>query len=232
MGEETVGIVIPVYRPTPSRLRRFIDDLHETVSPDAVRIEWDAPAPNVDTTIDGATVSTVSRRRGKGAAITDGFDALDTDIVAFVDGDASIPAASVADIIDTLRARGGIVVGSRRHPESRVDSHQSRLRKTLGDVFAWLARHSALPPLSDYQCGVKAMHRETWDVLRDAPLHGGFAWDITAIGAAAAADIPVAEVPVDWHDRPESTVPTVRTAAALAGALIAANVRVLTAKQH
>jgi hypothetical protein len=168
-------------------------------------------------------VTTAADRRGKGVAITAGFEALAprVDVLAFADADGSTPAHSLADVIrPVVTGRAGLSVGSRRHPDADVVSHQTLARRRLGDGFAWLARRFLDVPLYDYQCGAKALDTETWAAVRTHLYEPGFAWDIELVAVAAALDCPVVEVPVTWEDHPESTVATVETTLRLARALV------------
>jgi hypothetical protein len=82
MGK-TVGIVIPAYKPDVSRLVTYASSLLYEIDSAKVHIELDDPTGEVDfgsTSLPEAiSVNTESRRRGKGAAITHGFEALDTE---------------------------------------------------------------------------------------------------------------------------------------------------------
>ena len=115
----SVGIVIPAYRPDINRLSAYVAGLEERVEPDRLRIELYVPETGVvDALADSsATVATASIRRGKGVAITAGFERLGTDVLAFVDADGSVPPASVADVIEPIRTgTADLSVGSRRRP--------------------------------------------------------------------------------------------------------------------
>ncbi len=204
-----VGVVVPAYRPDPDRLRGFVESVAETVDPEAIRVELDDPGPGVVGALSGipAAVNAVSDRRGKGRAISEGFDALGTDVLAFADADGATPAASIADVIAPVRDRGvSLSVGTRRHPESVVVSHQTVVRRRLGDGFAWLARRLLDPQLTDYQCGAKAIGAEAWSEVRGALRIPGFAWDVELVAVVHAAGGEIEEVPVVWEDAPGSTV--------------------------
>lgn len=218
----TVGVVVPAYEPDVDRLRSFVRALQERLDP-SIRVELDAPAPGLrERLLDlPATVNAVPERRGKGAAITAGFESLSTDVLAFADADGSTPADSVADVVAPVRAgEAGLAVGSRRHPDADVRSHQSFARRHLGDVFAAVARLLVDPQLYDYQCGAKAIDRETWTAVRDHLYEAGFAWDVELVAMTGALSVEVTEVPVTWIDRPESTVSPVSTAIELAVSLV------------
>ena len=226
----TLGVVIPAYRPDVDVLASFVREIDDVLSPATLRIELDSPdSETVDALADlPATVSlSVSEdRRGKGAAITHGFEALGTDVLAFVDADGSVPASSLAEVVSpVVEDAADLAVGSRRHPDADVRTHQTVARRWLGDGFARLARFALDVRLHDYQCGAKAIDRETWRSVRDHLYEAGFAWDVELIAMAGAVDARVREVPVVWIDKPGSTVDTLDTTVALGRALVAARHR-------
>jgi hypothetical protein len=220
----SVGVVVPAFRPDPDRLADTLAAISEALDPAALRVELDVPESSVaDRLREGpATVNVADERRGKGAAITAGFEALASgvDRLAFADADGSVPAADLARIVDALDD-ADLAVGSRRHPEATVATHQTALRRRLGDAFAWSARRFLEPPLHDYQCGAKAVRSDCWSAVRRHLYEPGFAWDLELIATTAALDGTVAEVPVTWRDQAGSTVDTVDTTVELARALVA-----------
>ncbi|KPN30747.1 glycosyltransferase AglD [Halolamina pelagica] len=224
----SVGVVVPAYRPDVDRLSRYVRALDERLAPAELRIELDDPGPGDSEALADlpATVHVADRRRGKGAAITEGFDALSTDVLAFADADGSTPADSVADVVDPVESgEFDLAAGSRRHPEATVQSHQKTLRRFLGDGFAWLARQLLTPDLYDYQCGAKAVSANFWSRLRRHLTESGFAWDIELLAIAGALGGKIAEVPVVWEDQPESTVDPVSDTLSLFTGLLAARHR-------
>jgi len=231
----TVGVVLPAYRPDLGALERYVRAIRDGLDPAAVRIELDAPREGVVDRLEAlpATVNAVPRRRGKGAAITAGFEALSTDVLAFADADASTPVTSLVDVVEGVTADGAdVAVGSRRHPDAQVADHQTFARRHLGDAFAWLARRLVEPPLYDYQCGAKALTREVWTGVREHLYEPGFAWDIELLAIAAALGYRVAEVPVRWEDQPGSTVSPVATSLRLARGLVLSRHRAKTIKRE
>ncbi|WP_135819868.1 glycosyltransferase [Halostella litorea] len=218
----SLGVVIPAYRPDVSALRTYVGDLRERLDPVAIRVELDDPTAETRAALADlpATVNAVDARRGKGGAITCGFERLDADVLAFADADGSTPAASVADVVAPVRAGDAdLAVGSRRHPDADVRSHQTMARRRLGDAFAWVARRFLGVDLYDFQCGAKAIARDAWREVRQHLYEPGFAWDVELVAMAAALDLRIAEVPVVWRDMPDSTVAPLGTAGELARAL-------------
>lgn len=225
----SVGVVLPAYRPDVDRLADYVRDLDDRLDPATIRIELDAPEPGVVERLQSlqATVNVAPDRRGKGAAITAGFEALDTDVVAFADADGSTPAGSMADVLAPVeRGNADLAVGSRRHPDATVTTHQTVVRRYMGDVFARVARTVLDVDLYDFQCGAKAMSREAWTTVRAHLYESGFAWDFELIAVAATRDCRIVEVPVVWEDRAGSTVSPIRTPAQLLRAMVAVRRRV------
>lgn len=224
----TVGVVVPAYRPVVDTLSTYVAALNDRLDPETIRIELDDATPEtVDALQDcPATVNAVPDRRGKGAAITDGFEALETDVLAFADADGSTPASSVARVVEVVEdGAAELSVGSRRHPDATVRTHQSHARRRLGDGFAWIARRLLDVSLHDYQCGAKAIDADAWAALREHLREPGFGWDVELVALASALEYRIAEEPVTWEDDPRSTVSPVGTSVELFRALASARHR-------
>lgn len=232
---DSVGIVIPAYNPDTAVLVEYIERLSETIDPKTIRVELDDPTAETVQALatTTATVVTAEKRRGKGAALTAGFDALETEVLAFADADGATPADAFARIVETVvTGEADLAVGSRRHSDAVIETAQSPIRESLGDGFAWLGRRLLDVSLSDYQCGAKAITADGWQTVRRWLSEDGFAWDIELVAFSDAAGLRVSECPITWHDRSESTVPPVRTAGRLAVALVRTRYRARTVKRE
>ncbi|MFB6310220.1 MAG: glycosyltransferase [Salinirussus sp.] len=227
----SLGLVLPAFRPDPDRLGTYVRELREALEPTAVRIVVDAAEPSTLEALRAlpASVDAVPYRRGKGAAVTDGFEALETDVRAFADADGSTPPASLSRVVTpVIDGSVDLGVGSRRHPDSTVHSHQTFARRFMGDAFAAVAGRLLDVTLYDYQCGAKAITAEGWTVVREHLYEPGFAWDVELIAMAAALDLSIREVPIEWADQPGSTVSPIRDSLTLARALLRARHRART----
>jgi len=224
----SLGLVVPAYCPEVDRLRAYVRALAAEFEGARIRVELDAPEPGV---LEGlvdvpATVNAVPYRRGKGAAITAGFEALETDLLAFSDSDGSTPPGSLGAVVGAVESGDcDLAVGSRRHPDATVADHQTFVRRHLGDAFAWLARRSLDVDLYDYQCGAKAITADGWERVRGHLYESGFAWDVELLAVAGALDLRIREVPIEWEDRARSTVSPVRTSVRLGHTLVTARRR-------
>ena len=234
----SVGLVVPAFKPDVEQLSTYVGALDEQLAPTTIRIELDDPDESTLRAVEAldslpATVNVVPYRRGKGAAITAGFERLDTDILAFADADGATPAESIEAVVaPLLEGRAEVSIGSRRHPDANVVSHQTHARRRMGDAFARFARGMLDVDLYDFQCGAKAITADAWATVRAHLYEPGFAWDVEFVAMAGALGYPLVEVPVTWCDQPNSTVAPVRTAAEMARALFVARHRALRLQNH
>jgi glycosyltransferase involved in cell wall biosynthesis len=203
-----VAIVIPAYMPDNTTLQTYTDQITESICPDTVRIELDAAQenPELDFT-HSVTVNSVKNRRGKGKAITDGFNSVSADILCFVDGDGSVPINSINRVIDSIKSKTcDIAIGSRRLPGSIIHSHQTIVRRLMGKVLVRTANVTLSNSLSDYQCGVKCITQEAWKEISSHCAEEGFAWDLEFLTIADILGYEITEIPIEWEDHPDSTV--------------------------
>src|SRR6056297_2532231 len=105
MTDRSLGVVIPAYKPDVDRLADYVDRIADRLGPATILIELDAPDPETVSALQSlpGAVDAVQRRRGKGAAITAGFESLETDLLLFADADDSTPVDSLADIVEPVR---------------------------------------------------------------------------------------------------------------------------------
>lgn len=215
-----LGLVVPAYRPDWGRLTSYLYELEDELSPATIRVELDDPTPEDrrrarDLPVE---VNLVDHRRGKGAALTDGFDALETLRLGFVDADASTPAEAFADVVGALDRGADVAVGSRRVEGAHAE--RPLHREVLGRGLSWLARRMIGIQLGDYQCGAKAMTREAWQAIRSDVREEGFAWDMEALALADVNGLEIQEVPVRWTEGGNSTVDPVRALGEFQRALV------------
>lgn len=227
----SLGIIVPAYRPNTTTLKQYVTTIAETIEPTTIRIELDRPrAETIKTLTDlPATINIVDKRRGKGAAVGEGFDSLQTDVLAFADADGATPATQLAKVTNPVRqGRTDVAVGSRRHPDATIQTNQTLHRRLLGDTFAQLAKRVLPVSVYDFQCGAKAITATGWQEIQEYISAPGFAWDIEFLAYAAANDLAITEIPIEWFDQPNSTVPLFRTAIELSSCLVRTGVKLRT----
>jgi len=224
-NRHSIGVLIPGYHPDLPVLKEYLTDIARIIEPDAIRLELDDPVPETtsylkDISVD-VQVNTSQHRRGKGCAIMEGFDALDTDILAFADADGSTPAEDLKRIISQVEiGDADVSIGSRRHPDSSIVKHQTVLRRRLGDVFAFIAKRMLPTRCRDYQCGAKAVRATAWGDIGHHCYEPGFAWDLEFVSVAGSLGYDITEVPITWKDHSDSKVNLVSTPIELATAIV------------
>jgi len=136
------------------------------------------------------------RNGGKGAALRAGFEACTGDFVLLLDGDLDILPSGIPRFLEVQRETGAdIVVGSKRHPESKVQYPWHR-RLTSGVYFALVKMFLGVP-VTDTQTGMKLFRRK---VLGDAlarMLVKTYAFDLELLSIAYGRGAKIAEAPVE-----------------------------------
>ena len=220
---KSIGVVIPAYKPDIDRLETYIKELEKKLRPRTILIEIDAPEDEDLKRLDrtSAKIEWSPTRMGKGAAITRGFNKLEEEVLVFVDADGSVPVTSVIDVCTPIvNSEANLSVGSRRHPDSNIESHQKKIRKVLGDGFSILAKKCLKIKLYDYQCGVKAIDKKTWDKIKKYVRQEKFAWDIEIISLVSMGQNKIVEIPITWKDYSGSTVSVIPTMIELVLAMV------------
>lgn len=146
--------------------------------------------------------------RGKGHAIRTGFRESRGAFVLMSDADFSTPI----DEVDRLLARtdADLVVGSRRHEDSRIAVPQPWRRKISGNIFGLLVERLVGLGMLDTQCGFKLIRREAFEPVWDRLEEDRFAFDVELLALAREEQLAVATVGVEWNDAPSSTIRLVR----------------------
>lgn len=133
--------------------------------------------------------------RGKGYAVKVGVMQSIGEVVMFIDGDFEFYTYSrITDYIKELETYD-IVIGSKRHPLSKVNAPISR--KILSKMFNTLVRIIIGIRIKDTQSGLKAgrgdLLRRAFKVMRVER----YAFDVELLTIAIALNLHVKELPVD-----------------------------------
>ena len=151
-------------------------------------------------------------RRGKGHAVRSGMRQARGAFVFFMDADLSVPLEEIEQFVAHFEAHpdDAVLVGSRQHPQSRIERPQAGLRQTMGKTFNRILRSMALLPFRDTQCGFKAFRSEAAREIFQLQTIDGFAFDVEVLLLAQALGYRIRELPVRWLNSPESKVNIVR----------------------
>ncbi len=129
-----------------------------------------------------------------------------------MDADLSVPLEEIDRFLAHFDAHpeDDVLLGSRQHPESRIERRQSFLRQTMGKTFNRILRSLSLLPFRDTQCGFKAFRRAAATEIFALQTLDGFAFDVEVLLLAQALGFRIGELPVRWLNSPESKVHIVR----------------------
>ncbi len=138
----------------------------------------------------------LDKNAGKGNALKEGFRASAGAFVLLLDGDLDILPRSLPGFFDSMSRNGSdIVIGSKRHPESKVQYPWHR-RLSSWCYFALVRMFVGLP-ITDTQTGMKLFRRR---VLGDAlarMLVKTYAFDLELLSIAYGRGAKVSEAPVE-----------------------------------
>lgn len=220
----SLTIVVPTFNeerrlpPTLATLHRWLADgavpgLERIVVSDDGSVDGTADLVHAASRTDPRILLDVAPvNRGKGAALRRGFRAATTDLVAFVDADLPVPLESLTDLLATAE-RSDLVAGTRTAAGSRFVRPQPIVRRLGGRAFVAAAALLGFRQVSDPQCGVKVLRRETMGPVVERCRCDRFAFDIELVTLAAEAGLSVTERPVVWIHVDGSTVRPLRDAA-------------------
>jgi len=154
---------------------------------------------------------------GKGAAVRNGMQAARGHRQLFTDADGATPITELARLERALHSGAEIAIGSRslaaRRPEFTVNARWHRT--LLGNVFNGIVRAAGITGIADTQCGFKLFERAVAQDLFSVSCVNGYGLDLELLYVAQRRGYRIAEVPVNWSDKPGSKVRLMRDGLAM-----------------
>jgi glycosyltransferase involved in cell wall biosynthesis len=137
----------------------------------------------------------LGRNMGKGAALKQGFEASRGNYVLLLDADLDLPPKQVSTFFDIMeREKADVVIGSKRHPDSRLD--YPWYRRLMSGMYYALVKLLVQLPVKDTQTGIKLFKRETLDWAFPRMLVKQFAFDLEMLAIIHEKGYKIAESPV------------------------------------
>ena len=213
-AELELTLVVPFYNPGPA-LRPHLEAVLDALRTSAVSFEVLAVS---DGSTDGSNhclddlvgeelrVVSLPRNAGKGAALRAGLRAGRGEYLGFIDGDGDLGADLLDSFVRCVRSQHpDIVLGSKRHPDSKV--HYPPLRRLYSAGFQALVWVLFRLSIKDTQTGVKLVRRETLASVLPMIREKGFAFDLELfVIARKQGYTSFAELPVVIEERFTSTI--------------------------
>ncbi len=155
-------------------------------------------------------VLTNPQNRGKGHAVRQGMLNAQGEYRLFVDADNATPIESLLPLLATVRSGDyKIAVGSRA-VVGATEQKRTLGRRVLSAGSRWLIEYWLGLGIRDTQCGFKLYHASAAQHIYRLQTISGFAFDLEVLFLARKLGYRVAEVPVQWTDKPGSKVHPLR----------------------
>jgi glycosyltransferase involved in cell wall biosynthesis len=209
-----LSVVVPAYREG----RRIHDNLKRLVGElDQLNVTYEVVVVS-----DGNTDATVREAKrlgspavrvfhypmniGKGFALSLGVDQSNGALVTFIDADMELDPANIKGFIERIYASGcDAVIGSKRHPESKV--HYPKFRRLQSAAYQLLVRLLFNLNVRDTQTGLKLFRRQVLAEVMPLLAIKKFAFDLELLVVAHQLGYRnVCEAPIRLDYQFESTV--------------------------
>lgn len=140
-------------------------------------------------------VKQIKHNRGKGRALKVGFRLASGDYVVFLDADMELHPAQVQTLFDIMRLDDAdVVIGSKRHPNSRLNYPADR--KLISSVYFFLIKLFFGLPIKDTQTGLKLFKSEVLKKVFPRILVKAYGYDLEILVNVHRLGYRIAEAPI------------------------------------
>ena len=140
-------------------------------------------------------VKQIKHNRGKGRALKVGFRLVTGEYVVFLDADMELHPAQIQTLFDIMRLDDAdVVIGSKRHPNSRLDYPLDRM--IISNVYFFLIKLFFGLPIRDTQTGLKLFKYEVLKRVFPRILVKAFGYDLEILVNVHRLGYRIAEAPI------------------------------------
>jgi glycosyltransferase involved in cell wall biosynthesis len=151
------------------------------------------------------TVLGYEKNHGKGYAVRYGVEHTNGDLIGFIDAGMDVDPAEIAVAIGLLVLNGAdVVVGSKLHPDSKVN--YPRERRVLSWGYRAMTHMMFGFSVRDAQVGLKLFRRKAAKDIFSRILVKKFAFDIEILAVAYALGYKIVESPIKIDFKQNSTI--------------------------
>lgn len=149
------------------------------------------------------------KNRGKGGAVTHGVQHASGSYIIFADADGASKFSDIAKLLDSMKKidlnnpteNAAVVIGSRAHMvDTDAVVKRSFIRNLLMYGLHTLVFIFGIRNIKDTQCGFKLFNRKAIDLIFPNMHTEGWIFDVEILILAARQNVPVVEVPINWHE--------------------------------
>lgn len=210
MVQDEIAVIIPCYNEAPT-IGKVVDDFHREL-PEATVYVYDNASTDATAAIamgHGATVR-FEPRQGKGNVCRQMFRDINADCYLMVDGDDTYPAESALSLCAPILAgEADMVVGDRLSNGTYAQQNTRAFHGFGNDLVRAMIKWIYGYGFEDVMTGYRAMSRpfvKTIPVLSE-----GFQIETELSIHAVDRRWRIADVPVEYRDRPEGSVSKLNT---------------------
>ncbi len=146
------------------------------------------------------------RNGGKGLAVRTGALAAKGEWVLMADADGATPFQELLRLERALAEGADVAIGSRALYSQDTAIKTSFHRRAMGRIFNGLVNLLLVPGIADTQCGFKIFTRSAAQFLFQRLRSERFSFDVELLLIAKCAGMKIQEVPVNWHNIPDSKI--------------------------
>ena len=148
----------------------------------------------------------VLEERGRGRAVSRGWLEKNADIHIYMDVDLSTEMQTLQKLVNAIDVDGyDIAIASRLKAGSKVIGRPLH-REFISRAYSFIVRSIFLMKIKDYQCGCKAISRNTARDILPIIEDTGWFFDTELIILASYNKYSINEIPVIWTDDTDSRV--------------------------
>lgn len=142
-------------------------------------------------------VITYPKNQGKGYALQQGVKNVTGDMVTFIDADLELHPKQIHTFLEYMKNGHDIVIGSKRHPESKVDYPFKR--RFLSACYQLLVRVLFGMNIKDTQAGLKLFRRGILAKVLPKVIVKRYAFDLEVLAISNHLGYEITEAPLELN---------------------------------
>lgn len=205
LGQASLAVLVPCYNEAPT-IAKVIDDFRAAL-PGATVYVYDNNSTDgtADIAREHGAVVRVEPRQGKGNVVRQMFRDIDADYYLMVDGDDTYPAEAARSLLAPLAdGTADMTVGDRLSNGTYAEENTRAMHGFGNDLVRWLIKAIYGYAFDDVMTGYRGFTRA---FVKTCPvLSPGFQIETEISIWAVDRRWRIADVPIDYRDRPEGSV--------------------------